>query len=231
MKVVYAIFLFFSLSLGYAQNRFIEVTGSAEMEIQPDEIRFIIRIQEYWKEEFEKKTEFKDYKTKVTITEIENQLLTALNGLGISKENIITQEVGNYWRYQGKEFLIAKQYELIIDDFNKIDEIVKNVKVTGIDFMKIGDLKHKDLTEYRKQVKIEAIKAAKNKAQYLLGSIDQKVGNIISVQELAEDNNNTWSGSNNEMSNMVLNSNQNSGDDNVRKIKLRYQIKTKFEIE
>lgn len=37
-------------------QRFIEVTGSSEISVEPDEILFIIRIQEYWREEFEKKT-------------------------------------------------------------------------------------------------------------------------------------------------------------------------------
>ena len=37
------------------QQRYIEVTGSSETEIIPDEIHFMITIKEYWQEEFEKK--------------------------------------------------------------------------------------------------------------------------------------------------------------------------------
>ena len=53
------ILLLFAINV-FAQNtsiddlRFIEVTGSAEMEVEPDEIRFQIGITEYWKDEFEK---------------------------------------------------------------------------------------------------------------------------------------------------------------------------------
>lgn len=36
-------------------SRYIEVTGSSETEIIPDEIHFMITIKEYWQEEFEKK--------------------------------------------------------------------------------------------------------------------------------------------------------------------------------
>lgn len=36
-------------------SRYIEVTGSSETEIIPDEIHFMITIKEYWQEEFKKK--------------------------------------------------------------------------------------------------------------------------------------------------------------------------------
>ena len=36
-----------------ANARYIEVTGSSEVEIIPDEIHFMITIKEFWQEEFE----------------------------------------------------------------------------------------------------------------------------------------------------------------------------------
>ena len=33
-------------------GRYIEVTGSSEIEVVPDEIHFLIQIKEYWQEEF-----------------------------------------------------------------------------------------------------------------------------------------------------------------------------------
>ncbi|MCK4662795.1 MAG: SIMPL domain-containing protein [Bacteroidales bacterium] len=209
--------------------RFIEVTGSAELEIEPDEIRLIIGIEEYWKEEFEKKTEFKDYKTKIPIVKLENKLLIDLANVGIQEDDIIIKEVGNYWRYKGKEFLISKQFELILTDFKKVDEIIQSINTKGIKYMRIGELKNKNITDYRKQVKIEALKAAKNKADYLLSSIDKQVGEIISIIEFTADNN-FWRPQS-MTSNVVMAPSDNSGINNLRKIKLRYEIKAKFEIK
>jgi uncharacterized protein len=209
--------------------RFIEVTGSAELEIEPDEIRLIIGIQEYWKEEFEKKAEFKDYKTKVLISEIESNLLSDLSKVGISKDKITIKEVGNSWRYKGKEFLISKQLELVFNDFNKLNEIIQMIDTKGIDHMRIGELKNKEITEYRKQVKIEALKAAQEKADYLLKSIGKQAGDIISIIELNNDNRNIWSPQS-MTSNMIMTASDDSGIDNLRKIKLRYEIKARFEI-
>lgn len=209
--------------------KFIEVTGSAELEIDPDEIRLIIGLEEYWKEEFDKKTEFKDYKTKIQIAEIEKNLLNDLAKIGITNDKIIVREVGNYWRYTGKEFLVNKQFEVIVNDFKKIDEIIKVISTRGVGYMRIGELKNKDITEFRKKVKIEALKAAKEKADYLLKSIDRQVGNIISVIE-PDEQVNYW-GAQSQASNMVMATSDDTGADNFRKIKLRYEIKAKFEIK
>jgi len=209
--------------------RFIEVTGSSELEIEPDEIRLEIGLQEFWKEEFEKRTDYKDYRTKVPMDVIENELLAELAKIGIPKESIITREVGNYRRAQGKEFLFNKQIELILYDFKQVDEVMRSVNTKGINFMSIGQVKNKNITEYRKQVKIEALKAAKVKAGYLLESIGNQVGDVISITELTE--NNYFHAPQASASNTVMVSADDSGIDNFRKIKLRYEMKVKFEIK
>ncbi|MBI5326492.1 MAG: SIMPL domain-containing protein [Ignavibacteriae bacterium] len=211
------------------QEKYIEVIGTAEMEVQPDEIRLIIGVQEYWKEEFEKSKDYKDYKTKVSLGEIETNLFNDLMKIGITKDKIIVKDVGNYWRNIGKDFLFGKQYEIILTDFKKLDEITREVQTRGIDNMRIGELKNKKLTDYRKQVKIEALKAAKDKADYLLQSIGKKAGDVISIEEL-EGNEGGWWGPRNLTSNAIMSTPDNSNTDNFRNIKLRYEVKARFEI-
>ncbi|MGM0622080.1 MAG: SIMPL domain-containing protein, partial [Bacteroidota bacterium] len=73
--------LFFSLSVlaqNADENRFIEVRGTAEMEVQPDEMMLSITIQEYFEEEFQKNKEPEDYKTKVPLAKIEDGLIKSL---------------------------------------------------------------------------------------------------------------------------------------------------------
>jgi len=224
------------LVFGYVQSqepmalstRYIQVTGSSEMEIEPDEIRLELKIDEYWKEEFDKKPDPRNYRTKVPLAEIETALMSDLAKTGIPKENIITREVGNFWRNQGEEFLMSKQFEIILYDFKKVDEIIKVVNTKGLTLMSIAELKNKNMAEYRKQVKIEALKAAKTKAEYLLQSIGKKTGEVISIVELSEGNN-YWRAAS-ATSNTVMPSADDSGMNNVRKIKLRYEMKVTFEI-
>ncbi|PIE50898.1 MAG: SIMPL domain-containing protein [Flavobacteriales bacterium] len=222
-------FVLLGINVSAQETRYIEVTGSAEMLIQPDEFIFIIGIEEYWKEEFKKKKKFDDYKNKVSIREIEEQLLKDLSELGIKRKDVKSTEVGNYWRYRGKEFLISKKLEVSMTDFKLINEIISKLDRKGIDYMKIGELKNKNLVHYRKEVKKQALLAAKEKAKYLLAVIDKKLGNVISITELNSDNY-FWR-SPTTSSNVVMNSNRNQGVENEKKIKLRFEMKAKFEIK
>ena len=234
--IITLLVLFFLFGVVKSQNfvsnlaKFIEVTGSAELEIEPDEIRLIIGIKEYCKELNDHNSKCKDYATKVPISKIETNLLNDLMEIGIKKEQIIIREVGgNYWRYEGKGFFFGKQFELILIDFNNVDEIIKKINTKGINYMRIGELNNENLTEYRKKVKVEALKAAKMKAEYLLKSIDKQLGDIISIVEL-EGSNNYWR-TQTMTSNTIMGSSDDSGIDNFRKIKLRYEIKVNFEIK
>ena len=226
----------FTIGIGKAQDvksdlRFIEVTGSAEIKIEPDEIRFQIGIEEYWKEEFEKGKEYKDYITKIPIEEIEKNLMLSLTQIGITKPQIIVKEIGQNWSRPGKDFKKSKTIELILTNLSKMNEILAKVSVKGVNSMRISELKNKDLTKYREQVKIEAMKAAKKKAGYLLKSVDEELGRVISVIELDNNSGTIWS-PRDMRSNTIMPSNSSSdSNENMRKIKLKYEIKIRFEIK
>ena len=156
-------------------GRYIEVTGSSEIEVVPDEIHFLIQIKEYWQEEFVPKSKPEDYKTKVPLEWIEKDLRRVLSRAGISDEAIRVQEIGDYWRQRGKEFLIGKQLDIRLTDFEQINSIIRSVNTWGIESMRIGELKHKDLPMYRKQGKIEALKAEIEGLQKTVAQMGQKL--------------------------------------------------------
>lgn len=136
-------------------SRYIEVTGSSEIEVVPDEIHFLITIKEYWAEEFDRKSKEEDYRTKVPLQWIEKDLRKVLRKVGIPDEAIRTQEIGDYWRQRGKEFLIGKQLDIRLTDFEKVNAIVKLVDTKGVESMRLGELKHKDLPMYRNKVRLK----------------------------------------------------------------------------
>ncbi|WP_455586810.1 SIMPL domain-containing protein [Bacteroides sp.] len=222
---------FVSLSAQDSNNdsRYIEVTGSSEIEVVPDEIHLIITIQEYWQEEFEKNSKPKDYKTKVPINKIEDKLMTALRQAGIPQRDIQTKEVGDYWRERGKDFLIAKTFDIKLQDFDRINRIIQFVDTKGgIQSMRIGELKNKDLQEYRKQGKIEALKAAQQKAAYLVEAMGQRLGNVLRIIE-PEDKGFSYFQPQSVTSNVAFQA-YDSNPENFKTIKLRYQMTARFEI-
>ena len=209
-------------------SRYIEVTGSSETEIIPDEIHFMITIKEYWQEEFEKKSKPEDYQTKVPVNEIEHNLMSALKQAGIAPSDIQTKEVGDYWRERGKDFLISKTFDIKLQNPDQINRIIQTVNTKGIQSMNIGELKNKDLQEYRKQGKIEALKAARQKADYLVAAMGQKLGNVLRIVE-TEERSFSYFQPQSAMSNVAIPS-YDSNPENFRTIKLRYQMTARFEI-
>lgn len=190
MKNVVILFLLMTSLIAGAQTketeRIIEVNGKAEIEIVPDEITFIVAIEEYWKEEFEKRKDVKDYKTKVPLAEIEDEFIKNLKKAGIDKEDVKVKNMGNYWRNRGKEFLYSKQFEIKVTDLSKINKLTQLLDSKGIKQMNIGELNHSKMNEFKKQVKIDALKDAKEKAQYLVESIGSTLGEVLTITELNE---------------------------------------------
>ena len=152
------------------QYRYIEVTGTSEVEVVPDEIHFIIGIKEYYEEEFDGVSKPEDYKTKVPISVIETQLRNALHSIGITDSDIRT-------------FLIGKNLDITLHDFTMIDKIISVIDTKGVSSMRIGDMSHKDILKYYEQGKKYAVLAARHKAEYMAEALGEKLGPVLSIVE------------------------------------------------
>ncbi|WP_343305070.1 SIMPL domain-containing protein [Chitinophaga niabensis] len=210
----------------------IEVTGTAEMEITPDEITINITLREY----------YKNKTNKVGITTLEAQLQKAVQDAGISKENFTIGNVFGYnydqwWKKKKttEDFLARKQYVLKVNRLDKINGILAAVDEEGIESVNIASFNSSKMEEYRKQVKTNALKAAKAKAEYLLSAIDEKIGGVIEIQEF---NNDQYSDVRPEAANMRMFAKADAAgagvpDSNidVKTIKIRAEIRAVFGIK
>jgi uncharacterized protein len=166
-------------------TRKIEVTGFSEMEITPDELYFSVSLREYFKDE-------KNQKDKVLISTLEKQLTKAVADAGLPKESLTVSGLGgqqNYWdkKKRPATFLESKQYQLKVNRADKLDGILAEIDSRGVQYANINRVDHSRKEELKKEVKINALKAAKDKATYLLQAIDQRVGPVLEIREL-EDN-------------------------------------------
>lgn len=208
-----------------ANKRYIEVTGTSEIEIVPDKIHYLIEIREYFAEEFDGKSKPEEYRTKVPLSMIEQELRQTLSEVGISQDAIRTQEIGDYWRKPGQDFLVSKKFDITLTDFNQIDKIVRHIDTKGINTMRIGELENKDMLSYHRKGKIEALKAARQKASYLVEALGKKLGDVILIVE---------NGGGNAFTFPLAQSNVLSSDaasfDSFRTIKKNYSMLVRFEI-
>lgn len=216
-----------------ASPRKIEVAGFAEMEVVPDEIYFSISLREYFEDE-------KNQKGKVIISTLEKQLIKAIADAGLPKEALSISGMGGYQNYVDKKkkpatFLESKQYELKIDRPDKLDIILSKVDSRGVQYANVARVDHSKKEDFKKQIKIDALKAAKDKAEYLLAALDQKLGQVLEIRELDENvfypqpmlaKSNMRAFAQAESADMVQES-----DVQYQKIKISYRMQAAFEIK
>lgn len=83
-----------------------------------------------------------------------------------------------------KDVLASQDYRLIVRDLNKVaplQEIADRINVSRLDLVVATNSR---IDEIRRELRIEAIKGAKTKAEYLMSAIGGKVGSAIFVKEI-----------------------------------------------
>ena len=111
-----------------------------------------------------------------------------------------------------------------------IDTIIKNINHKGINALHFGELKNKDQATYRKLGKIEALKAAKVKATYLVDCMGKQLGDILRIIE-PEEQGNHFMPAQASFSNAAFASPGDPNSTALRKIKYKYEMKARFEIK
>jgi len=232
MKRILTIALLSTFTLtAFSQNidtrRKIEVTGSAETEVTPDIIYISISLKEYFKDNNNRK--------KVEIEELEKQLQTAVLNAGIPKENFTINNISSYTDYWNKKkdpnFLASKQYRIKVSDLTKLNSILSAVDSKGIAYSNIDSYDYSKMESLKKDLKIKALLAAREKAAYLTAALGQKVGQAIEIQEI----NNEFYPQPMYRANTMMKADMSEAaampEIDFKKIKLNYQMRTIFEIE
>ncbi len=159
----------------------IEVIGSAETEVTPDIVYVGISLREY----VDTPT-----KTRVTIESLEVKLQASIKAAGVDLKNLLVNNVASYQEYNNRrrdpQFLAGKQYRLKLPDVKKLDAILSGMDPRGIQYTQIEGYDYSNLDTIKKNLKIKALKAARDKALYLTESIDKELGEAIEVSEISD---------------------------------------------
>lgn len=163
-------------------HRTIEVTGSAEMEIEPDEVYLAVTLKEYLKD-----------KAKVRMEEIETEFKNTLTKLGISLKDVSVESASAYFNYDWNwyrnestktDFLASKTYIIKLPNLGKYNELMKKLDTKGIENAWLQRTENSKIEQYREQVKVNALKAAKAKATVLVQSIGNQLGEVVFIREI-----------------------------------------------
>ncbi|HKZ67132.1 MAG TPA: SIMPL domain-containing protein [Chitinophagaceae bacterium] len=208
----------------------IEVTGSAEMEVVPDEIYVSIVLREKNKNNDKWKIETQ-----------EDNLLKKLKENDFDTKNLSLSGADGDLQYQvfrKNQVITEKKLQMKVQNAGEVNKLFQLLDELEIEDAGIGKTSHSEIEKFRKDIKIEAMKAAKNKADYLLTAIGEQTGKPLLIREQVYTTYPTNLYANTALQEVVVTGygtrNQAKGFENeiaFTKIKIRYEIFAKFAIK
>lgn len=212
-------FISLNTQLNAQDKKYIEVTGSAETTILPDQIMLQITIAG------------KDQKG---LDKAEKDLHKILKDNGIGEEAMQFESTNmyswGYWWGHYEEDAKSRTIKVRVTHSTGLRKLAKDLHVDWVKSVQMLSSSNSEIQRLRKEIKIQAMKAAKEKAAYLLESIGEQLGGVMYVLEMPEESNYSY---NNYASNSIVSAPYNSDNtiENSEEIKLRYEVKVTFEIK
>lgn len=205
-------------------EHFIEVTGTAQQEIEPNEIYVSIRLRE-----------FEENKQKTALEKIDKDFLAALKTAGIDTKRLELADAGSRLNNLGKkekDSFREKTYQLKLVSAGELEKFVAAIQPVKVDYVDVVRLHHSDLEKLKMDLKVKALQAAKAKAELLLKSIGAEIGKPIMVREFDIEPYQPMM--NMRTANVMMKNEGDAAEESgigFRKIKLQAQVTAQFEIK
>ncbi|WP_165824036.1 SIMPL domain-containing protein [Pseudochryseolinea flava] len=212
---------------GFKGEHFIEVTGTAEQEIDPNEITVLIRLRE-----------FEENRQKTSLEKLDQDFLAALKNAGIDKKRLELADAGsNIGKFgrKDKEAFRVKSYNLKLSSGAELEKFLEKLEPVKVDLVNIVKVTHTEIEKLKLDLKVKALQAAKAKATTLLTAIGGEIGKTLMVREWEEPVQPMYT------ANVMYKAESYDGDAGgvvdqqsetpFKKIKLRSQIAAQFEVK
>lgn len=195
---------------------YIEVTGSATLNIVPDRVTIEIGIEEYYKQRA-----FGD-STVVKLADIEKGVRNALNRAGVADSEIIVAGMGNYRRRDiSSDFLMAKTLSATVSDLSRLETIAEHLDRKGIVSFNITGVTNSDMERYDRQGLKAALDAARSKAEFIAENEELTITVPYEIVENGQGYNDAAM-----MSNVAFDSG--AGMESMRRIVKRYSVRVRY---
>jgi uncharacterized protein YggE len=165
----------FSQEKNFIDQPYIEVAGSADTLVTPNQVFIRIVISE------------KDSRDRVPIQDSEVRMVEALKALGINTEaELTTSDIISNFRFyllRQKDIIKSKEYMLKVPDASMASKVFIQLENLGISNVSIDRVDHDGLESIRNLCREKAIENARVKAIALTRSIGQTIGNAIHITD------------------------------------------------
>lgn len=167
-------------------NRTIQIHGTAEYNLSPNEIVIQISFEEYFTDENE------SIESKVRIETLEQEIRKAVEASNISKDKITSGGVivvRPYKRGVHKKRRLNKSILVCIKNTDQYILLTRKLEETGyfdnvITTFSIVEFRNTDTDSFKKESKSLAYKNAVEKATLILSESGEKLGKVISINEI-----------------------------------------------
>ena len=159
----------------FIDQPYIEVTGTAETNVIPDMIYLRLVLNE------------SDSKGKLSLDRLEKTMKDRLSALGINVAKDLTVEdlSSSFTRYflKEKEVTASRHYVLLVHDAATGGKAIQALSEEGISNISLTKIDHSQMAQKRFDLRLEAVRAARHKAQAMAECIGQQIGKAIYISE------------------------------------------------
>jgi uncharacterized protein YggE len=165
----------------------IQVTGTAEIQVVPDEVTFFLRVH---------KSDKSLVAAKAQNDENVKKILDLAKRFGIAAQDVKTDYISVAEKYdrvkpRGEEeyksvfagYTISKTVIVKLKNISRFEEFFSDVVSIGVTEIGNVSFESSQLRKFRDQARAMAIRAAKEKAEAIVKEIGQSIGKAVSIEE------------------------------------------------
>lgn len=176
------------------QQRTINVTGTADVMIAPDEVDITVGVET-------RNAEFKKAKS-VNNSGIK-KVIDLTKKYGIEPKYVQTDYIRTYPSYVYEQYTetnkisfynVQKRVVIKLKDISKFEALISDLMENENTLIQNVDFHSTELTKYKSEARKLAVRAAKDKAKLLTAELDSNIGRPLTISEEQIDNF-TWFGS------------------------------------
>ena len=158
-----------------AYPSYIQVNGRAEKEITPDEFYLQVVINE------------RDSKGRISVESQQRDMIAALRKLGVDVEKQLKVANLSSEFFKKNTSVATAKYQLQLGSAAEVAKVWQALDALGISNVSILKVSHSQLERYKSEVRVEAMRNAKQNAATLAEAIGQTIGKCFYVYDSNND--------------------------------------------
>lgn len=158
-----------------AYPSYIQVNGHAEREVTPDEFYLSIVLDE------------RDSKGKISVENQRREMVSELKRLGVDVEKQLKMANLSSEFFRKKSSVAQAKYQLKLNSAIEVAKVWQALDALNISNVSIQKVTHSKLAQFKSEIRVEAIRNARENARTLAEAIDQQIGPCFYIYDANSD--------------------------------------------